>query len=146
VQRVTDVVADFIGGFVAAEGCFTRSGNRFRFAVGLGASDTGMCELMHEMFGVGHLVRSSRRKAHYDDEVQFYVASTPELVNTVVPFMDVHLPDSHKREQYTKWRAATLEYWEHAFRRRKRCSVDGCEVPAKAYGLCRRHLWAIRRQ
>src|SRR6478672_1394313 len=71
VQPATEHVAGFIGGFVAAEGCFTGHGDRrFRFSVGLGAVDDGMCELMHDVFSVGSLVRSPRRKPHYDDEVQ----------------------------------------------------------------------------
>jgi hypothetical protein len=98
------------------------------------------------VFGVGHLVRSPRRKPHYDDEVQFFVASTRELVEVVVPFMDVHLPESYKREQYLEWRARLLDYWQYRYRRRRGCVVDDCDSPAKAYGLCRRHLWQLLRQ
>jgi len=147
VRPVTEFLADFIGGFVAAEGCFTGDGNRrFRFNVGLGACDGGMCELMRTVLGVGYLTRSARRKPHYDDEIQFTVQAARELVEVVVPFMDVHLPPSYKREQYLEWRARLLDYWEHGFRRRKRCSVDDCSAPAKAYGYCRKHLWQFRRQ
>jgi len=147
VQPATESLAAFIGGFVAAEGCFTGAGpRRFRFSVGLGSCDAGMCELMHEQFGVGHLVRSPRRKAHYDDEVQFTVQATRDLVEVVVPFMDAHLPPSYKREQYLEWRGRLLEYWEHGFRRRKRCIVEDCDAPARAYGYCRRHLWQFRRE
>jgi hypothetical protein len=105
-----------------------------------------MCELMRDLFGVGIIVHSPRRKSHYDDEVQFTIQATRDLVEVVVPFMDVHLPPSHKRQQYLEWRAALLQYWEHGFRRRKTCVVDDCDVPAKAYGLCRRHLWQFRRE
>ncbi len=147
MRPATEDVADFIGGFVAAEGCFTGHGDRrFRFNVGLGASDGGVCELLHAVLGVGRVTRWARRKAHYDDEVQFTVQATRDLVEVVVPFMDAHLPPSYKREQYLEWRARLLDYWEHRFRRRKRCIVDDCDSPAKAYGLCRRHLWAIRRE
>jgi hypothetical protein len=147
VRPATKALAEFIGGFVSAEGCFTGDGHRrFRFSIGLGASDTGMCELFHEVFGVGSIVHSPRRKSHYEDEVQFFVQATRDLVEVVVPFMDAHLPPSYKREQYLEWRARLLDYWEHRFRRRKRCTVDDCDSPAKAYGLCRRHLWAIRRE
>jgi hypothetical protein len=147
VRPATEALAEFIGGFVSAEGCFTGDGHRrFRFSIGLGASDAGMCELVHEVLGVGSIVHSPRRKLHYEDEVQFFVQATQELVDVVVPFMDAHLPESYKREQYLEWRARLLDYWEHRFRRRKRCTVAECDAPAKAYGLCRRHLWAIRRQ
>ena len=147
MRPATEHIADFIGGFVAAEGCFTGDGDRrFRFNIGLGACDYGMCELVHAFFGVGYLTRSARRKPHYDDEVQFTVQAARELVEVVVPFMDVHLPPSYKREQYLVWRAQLLDYWEHRFRRRKQCRVEDCLAPSRAYGLCRRHLWAIRRQ
>jgi hypothetical protein len=146
VRPDTEHLASFVGGFVAAEGCFTRSGNRFRFGVGLGAIDNSMCDLMHDLFGVGIIVWSARRQPHYDDEVQFTVQATRELVEVVVPFMDAHLPESYKREQYLEWRGRLLEYWEHRFRRRKRCSVEDCDAPARAYGYCRKHLWQFRRE
>jgi len=145
VQPATESLADFIGGFVAAEGCFTGYGDRrFRFSVGLGAIDAGMCELRYDALSVGSLVRSPRRKPHYDDEVQFTVQATRDLVEVVVPFMDAHL--SYKREQYLERRGRLLEYWEHRFRRRKQCVVDDCDAPARAHGYCRKHLWQFRRQ
>lgn len=144
----TDALAQFLGGFVAAEGSFIVTGHppKFRFAVGLGATDYAMCELFRKYLGAGHVTRSPRRKAHYDDEVTFAVQSNPELVEVVVPFMDEHLPASYKRTQYLAWRAELLEYWEHKAKRRRPCTVDGCEEPRRAYGLCRHHLWECRRQ
>lgn len=134
----------FIAGFVAAEGCFTgwhgSTKRTFVFSVGLGATDAGMCELMHDFFGVGTIVRSARRKAHYDDEVAYRVSAQRELLGVIVPFMDAHLPPSHKREQYLAWRAALLEYWEHDAKRVRACTVEGCDRPRRAHGLCRHHL------
>jgi LAGLIDADG endonuclease len=113
--------ASFLGGFTAAEGCFTRSRprgtqQRFAFSVGLGASDSYMCELFLESFMVGHIVRAPRRKPHYDAEIAFRVQSLIELVEVIVPFMDEWLPSSHKRLQYQEWRGALLEYWRHGRR------------------------------
>ena len=59
-----------------------------------------------------------------------------------MPFMDEHLPPSHKREQYLVWRAQLLDYWEHQARRRRPCRVEGCAEPTRAKGLCRRHYFA----
>ena len=147
MRPATEDLADFIGGFVAAEGCFTGDGDRrFRFNVGLGACDAGMCEVLRAVLGVGFLTHSPRRKQHYDDEVQFTVQATRELVEVVVPFMDAHRPPSYKLEQYLEWRARLLDYWEHRFRRRKQCIVDDCDAPARAHGYCRKHLWQFRRQ
>jgi hypothetical protein len=145
--RPATEIADFLGGFTAAEGTFGRSGTRFRFAICLGAADRGMCELFAAYLGVGHITTSPRRKPHYDDEVTFAIQSLRELVNFVVPFMDEHLPESYKRKQYLSWRANLLDYVENKARKpRRQCTVDGCDLPARAHGLCRRHLWQFRRQ
>ena len=109
VRPATDV-AHFIGGFVAAEGCFTRSGNRFRFSVGLGARDRMTCEGLHWFFGCGSVTWSPRRKPHYDDECTFAIRGLDDHLRVTVPFMDEHLPPSYKRRQYLLWRQQLLEY------------------------------------
>src|SRR5262245_55868154 len=114
--------AAFLGGFTAAEGCFTRSNprgtqERFAFRIGLGATDSEMCELFLATLGVGHVVRSPRRKLHYDDEIAYSVQSMSELVGVVVPFMDEWLPVSYKRRQYVDWRSALVRYWREGARR-----------------------------
>ncbi len=137
----------FVGGFVAAEGCFTGHGaRRFRFSLGLGAGDSDLCRTLVIVLGVGSVYHTPRRRPHYDDEVQFVVQSTRALVDVIVPFMDEHLPTSHKRDQYLEWRARLLDHWEHHARRRARCSVAPCMSAAKAHGLCRHHLWRVRRE
>ena len=122
-------LAEFLGGVVAAEGTFVRSfirgpsGNRrptFTFAVGLGASDAGTCHLLQSFLGVGQVRRYPRRKAHFDDEVVYAIRSIDLLVSVVVPFMDDHLPPSHKREQYLAWRAELLAYDAVRLRRPRR--------------------------
>lgn len=143
MRPATDALAAFLAGFVVAEGCFTgtRSGPRYRFSVGLGACDAGTCEMLHEFFGVGSLHRSPRRKPHYDDEVTYAVRSARELVEVVVPFMDEHLLASYKRVQYLEWRARLLDHWEHRARRVRPCTIEGCDAPRRAHGLCRHHLY-----
>lgn len=138
--------ADFHGGFIAAEGCFSRTGEppRFAFVVGLGARDAGQCERLLAFLGVGFISTSSRRKAHYDDEVAFQVRKLVDLVHVVVPFMDEHLPPSFKRQQYEQWRGDLLAHWHTSARRVRRCTVAGCQEPRRAHGLCRRHLYRLR--
>jgi len=137
-------------GVIAAEGTFTtwrsESKCRFTFAVGLGASDAETCELLADFFGVGHTYRSPRRKSHYDDEVTFSIQSLRDHLDVTIPFMDVHLPESHKQAQYLAWRAELLDYWEHRAKRRRTCTVDGCDRPRRAHGYCRRHLWIFLQQ
>jgi hypothetical protein len=116
----TDALAEHLGGFVAAEGTFTRAVSHvradgqprlsFTFAVALGASDHISVELLHAVLGVGRVRSYPRRRAHYDDEVVFAVRAFRDLVDVVVPFMDEHLPPSHKRDQYDAWRRELLAY------------------------------------
>lgn len=90
--------------------------------------------------GVGHIYDSPRREAHHDDQSTFMILSLRQLINVVVPFMDEHLPPSYKRRQYLEWRARLFDYWEHKAKRVRPCTVDGCEDPRRAHGLCRHHL------
>jgi hypothetical protein len=140
VLPVTEIAA-FLGGFVAAEGCFTRTGRRFRFAIALGAKDAKMCDVAAVVLGVGHVARSPRRQPHFDDEVIFAVQSTKQLVDRVVPFMDRYLPPSKKRNQYEKWRFELLHFWESGAKRLRTCTVSGCERPQRAKGVCRHHYY-----
>ena len=95
---------------------------------------------------VGHVHHSPRRKAHYDDEVTFAIGSIRDHLSVTIPFMDAHLPESYKRGQYLTWRAELLDYWEHRAKRRRACTVEGCERPRRAHGYCRQHLWALLKQ
>jgi hypothetical protein len=112
-------IADGIGGLVAAEGTFAvaqtpnaRGDTRpsFTFAVALAAVDRETCELLHAYFGVGRIRTYDRRAAHFDDECVFAVRAFADLVEVIVPFMDEHLPPSHKRTQYLAWREQLLAY------------------------------------
>jgi hypothetical protein len=131
---------------LAAEGHFGHSGRRFSCTIALGASDEAMCRLVREFLGVGRVHRSTRRRPHYDDEVVWVVGSLPDLVEVLVPFVDEHLPPSYKREQYEDWRAALVAYWETRARRPKPCTVDRCDDPRRARGLCRHHYWLAYRR
>jgi hypothetical protein len=144
MRPATDAAA-FSAGLVAAEGTFTRFGAvGFACVVALGASDRGSVEFLHTFFGVGRVRWYARRRAHYDDEITWTVRRLSDLVGVIVPFMDEHLPVSHKRDQYLAWRDALLDHWEHRARRRRACSIDGCDAPGRAHGLCRRHLYRER--
>ena len=145
MRPATDV-ADFLAGFVAAEGTFTHSGGRFAFAVALGAADGSMCEAMQTFFGVGRVRRYTRRKPHYDDETVFVVRGLRDLVEVVVPFADAHLAACHKRQQFEQWAEALLLHWEVRARRVRRCTEVGCDEPRRARGLCRRHYYAVYRR
>lgn len=136
------ISAHHIGGFVAAEGCFTGHRNSFVFTLALGARDAAMCHVVADVFGCGRVRWYARRRPHYDDEVCFQVRRLADLVEVVVPFMDEHLPPSHKREQYRVWRAELLDYWQRRAKRRRPCTMEGCDAPQRAKGLCRVHYYA----
>lgn len=87
---------------------------------------------------------SPRRQPHYDDECTFAVQSLSDHVNVTIPFMDAHLPASHKRTQYLVWRGQLLHYWDNDAKRVRACTVEGCDAPRRAHELCRRHLYAAR--
>lgn len=149
--RITTVtpagdVAAFLGGFIAAEGTFVHCRDHFAFAVGLGANDATSCETLAAWFGIGRLQRSPRRQPHYDDEVTFRVDRLGDLIEVIVPFMDEHLPASHKRRQYEEWRAKLLDYWDNSAKRRRPCKIEGCGSPQRARGLCRHHYYELYRK
>lgn len=144
MSRDTERYAAFIGGLVAAEGTFVHSGRRFAFAVGLAAADAELCAALGRFFGRGSVTWAPRRRPHYDDEVTFAIRSLRDHVEVTVPFMDEHLPVSYKRQQYERWRAELLHYWETGAKRVRPCSIEGCDAPRRAHGLCRHHLYRIR--
>jgi hypothetical protein len=141
VRRATDL-ADELAGFVAAEGSFGRAGNGFVFAVTLARADEAMCHLLQDYLGCGRIRLYPRRQPHYDDEVVFVVRRLRDLVEVVVPFLDEHLRPCHKRTQYEPWREELLSYWHVKARRARTCTVEGCDQPRRAKGLCRRHYYA----
>jgi hypothetical protein len=136
-------VAGYVGGFVAAEGTFTRTNRNHTFRVSLGEVDAVSCELLRAFFGVGHVYHYARRREHYDDEVVFQVRRTQDLVNVIIPFMDEHLPASYKRQQYGAWRAEVIDFWDYQMKRRRNCTIDGCGRPQKGRGVCRIHYYAL---
>ena len=146
MQPAIDVAA-FAAGVIVGEGTFTTSvdARTFTCAVALGATDSDTIDLLHDFFRVGNAHRYGRRQPHHDDTVIWSVRALGDLTSVIVPFMDVHLPMSHKRVQYLGWRTALLDYWEHRARRRGTCTVPGCDAPHRAHGWCRHHLYVFRR-
>lgn len=146
MQPVTEL-ADAIGGFVAAEGCFVSSSARglptFGFVVALGARDNRMCRLLHAYFGCGTVHAYPRRMPHFDDEVRFQVRRFADLCTVISPFMDEHLPPSRKRDQFEEWRMTLLA--DAPRRARRPCRIDGCTRAHRAKGLCSTHYQAWAR-
>lgn len=138
--------ARFFAGFVAAEGSFNRSGRKFRFAISVADIDHDMCQMGRNLLGVGRVYVYPRRQEHFHDEATFVVQAVGELVGHVVPFMDAYLPQSKKRAQYLRWKGDLLEFWQHEMKRRRGCTIEGCSVPQRGKGVCRRHYFQIYRR
>ncbi len=122
-------LAQQLGGIVAAEGTFSvvhsavgdgAVRSSFGFAVMLGAVDRMTLDLFQAYLGVGRIRTYRRRKAHHDDCVVFAVRAFSDLLDVIVPFMDEHLPPSHKRTQYLTWREHLLAYDRTRSDRRRR--------------------------
>lgn len=145
MQPVTEL-ADAIGGFVAAEGCFVSSSERglpsFAFVVALGARDASACNLLQAYFGCGTVHAYARRAPTFDDEVRFQVRRFADLRNVIVPFMDEHLPPSRKRDQFDAWRHELLADATRRSTPPRVCRVEGCGRPHRAKGLCSTHYRA----
>ena len=109
VLPVTETAA-FLGGFVAAEGCFTRTRNRFRFAIVVGSKDAAMCEIAARVLGAGFVLSSPRRQPHFDDEAIFVdFFGVPAATNFVIaklalrtnaPLVPVFAPWSEEKKKY----------------------------------------------
>jgi LAGLIDADG DNA endonuclease family protein len=134
-------LASFLGGLAAAEGSFNRTLTKFRFAIALAEIDAGLCEMAAAVLGTGRIYNYARRQPHFHDEVLFVVRPIKELVEKVVPFMDIYLPISKKRKQYLAWREELFHHWENAARRRRVCTAQGCGELQRGKGLCRRHYY-----
>lgn len=57
--------------------------------------------------------------------------------------MDMYLPPSLKRDQYLKWRTELLDFWENKAKRRRTCTIEGCETLQRGKGVCRKHYYAL---
>jgi hypothetical protein len=141
VRPATELAAT-LAGFIAGEGCFTSlASRRFAFRVAVGHVDRDAIEVLHGFLGVGSVVTFPRRRPDYQDEVVYSATALCDLVGVVVPFIDEHLRPCRKRTQYLAWRAALLDHWQHRAKRVRPCTIDGCDRPRRAKGLCRRHYY-----
>ena len=76
-----------------------------------------------EFFGCGtchQLSRDGRRTT--TTSARSSMQSLQDHLEVTIPFMDAHLPVSHKREQYLVWRDRLLDYWEHDAKRVRPCT------------------------
>ncbi len=149
------VVADFIGGFVSGEGCFSQQvvGSRsdgsprvrFRFSVGVAERDRAVLEVLREFLGFGSIDVQAARRSNWQPTARFVVHSRRAHELAVVPvFRDV-LPQGHKRDVFLQWTDALgRDVAQHPSRWGKgpaACSVAGCSGPVRGQGLCRRHYY-----
>ena len=148
-----------VAGFVAGEGCFTRSpsgktfpdgspGVKFVFTIQVAAHDRGLLEAVRAAIGSGS-ISADRPPARpgWQPTVRFDVRSHRAHRRHTIPFMEAHLLPSHKRQQFEAWRDDLAAY-EGAHPTRwgegpSSCSILGCERPVRGRGLCRSHYHQV---
>ncbi len=150
-------VGHFLGGLVAAEGCFSRSvvglrrdgseRGRYVFVMEMASVDTGLVELLHLALGVGSIHSVKARNPRWQSSVRFTVSSRRAHRDATVPFMQHFLPEGAKRQAFERWyRTLWDEELEHPSRwgcGPSPCSMDECSDPVRGQGLCRRHYYEL---
>jgi len=114
-----DDFANFVCGFVAGEGSFSkrqrsdRDGMRFCFQIELADVDEDILREIKEFFGVGNIHTYDSRKDEWQDVAQYQVQSVGEIYNSIIPFFEEYeLLGTNKEKQYKDWRDSFLDYHE----------------------------------
>lgn len=143
-----------LAGFVAGEGYFSvtrkkpphRNGDprlRFVFGVQVARRDLQLLEQLMDTLGCGSIAHRAPARPGRQPTSTLSVSSFLSHRSRVIPFMQRHLPPSHKRHQFELWVQA-MDAYELAHPSRwgkgpSTCRVAGCEKPVRGRGLCRSH-------
>ncbi len=142
-----------LGGLVAAEGSFTtgrqgvyRDGServRFVFQVRMATRDRPLLEALRSFLGFGSVSDAPARRTTWQPTSTFTINSRRAHHTATIPFAETYLLASNKREQFEAWRDAFLAHEvahpSNYGKGRSPCSIDGCTLPVRGRGLCRRH-------
>jgi hypothetical protein len=144
-----------LAGVAAGEGSFSRARQapyadgsertRFVFAVGMATHDRSVLEALRTFLDHGSIQDQPARRAHWAPLSTFQINSRLGHHRATIPFADTFLLASHKRDQYLEWRAAFLAneaaHPSRYGKGRSPCSVEGCSLPVRGRGMCRRHYY-----
>ncbi len=146
-----------LAGLVAGEGSFfvaaahppTRKDGsarlRFWFSITMASRDRRVLEQLHDLLGVGSIEDRPSRNGRWQPTAKLSVSSRLAHRTVTIPFFDEFLLPCGKRRQFDAWRDE-FEAYERAYPTRigfgpSSCSIDGCELPVRGRGLCRRHYY-----
>jgi hypothetical protein len=107
--------SDFICGFVAGEGSFTRGGDvdgaKFTFTISLAQVDSDILYEIQDYFSCGNVYEYESREDHWEDTAQYQVQAIGEIYSVIIPFFEQHdLRSTHKQEQFRMWRDEFMEH------------------------------------
>jgi hypothetical protein len=139
-----------LGGLVAGEGSFTtvrqrrpyRDGSprlKFVFRMTMARRDLPLLEALRSFLGYGSIPHHERGRAHWQPTSTLRIHSIWAHGKATIPFAEEFLLPCGKRRQYVEWRDRLIAYDK---KRVRPCTVEGCDKPRRAHGLCRQHLYS----
>jgi hypothetical protein len=149
-------VGFFLGGLFAGEGYFSATPRverlaegsprmRFRFGISLAARDRDLLVTLQDVLTAGSIYVRRGAREHHQPIATLLISSRIDHHRATIPFAEVFLPPSVKREQFEQWRDALYAYEDHDSIRWGRgpstCREPDCERPVRGRGLCRRHYY-----
>lgn len=114
VDSLDDGFCEFISGFVAGEGTFTKtkrpSGTtRYRFCIQLARDDSDIIYDMQEVFECGSVNEYGPRRSNEKGSVSYQINGFGQIFNRVIPFFDEYgFYSARKQRQYNSWRDSAM--------------------------------------
>jgi hypothetical protein len=142
---------------VAGEGSFTTQRlspyedgsprHKFTFCVQVACRDRHLLEAMQMFLGQGSLRDLLAKQEGWQPTSIFEIRSIRGHRRATIPFAERFLLPCAKRDQYRRWKADLDAYLERHPARwgegPSTCSVEGCELPVRGRGVCRRHYYQL---
>lgn len=156
-QFLPESEGSLLGGLVAGEGSFYTARRRpfadgtprlrFVFAVAMASRDRPLLVRLQRFLGTGTLSELPPRHDRWLGSTELRIVSIKGHYAATMPFADKFLIAGQKRDQYLAWKDDLITY-ERAVaslqrKGRSTCSRDGCELPVRGRGVCRRHYYEL---
>lgn len=109
----------FIAGFVAGEGCFSKSNDknrkldRYRFHIEVSQKDRRVLEKIKDYFGVGKIYDFEAREKNWDATSMYSVQKLGAITNVIIPFFEkTDLRSTNKEIQYNQWKKEFIDTYD----------------------------------
>jgi hypothetical protein len=120
---------------------------KFIFCVQVASHDRHLLTALQMFLGRGNVRDVPPMKEGWHPTSTFEVRSVRGHRYATVPFAERFLLPCGKRDQYLRWKADLDEYLERHPARwgegPSTCSVEGCGLPVRGRGVCRRHYYQL---